>query len=326
MKLPLRAFALLLAALIISGCSKNLDVEVFIVTKGGQSVKLGLVEVKAVPFSEVAKIVKSAAVDPDVLRATAEANAKAVRDKNAPEVSSLNREVTAVSNLQTQTHGAVTESLIRLIRAKLEIEQAFDLRLKIRKNNEPDVRGVLSERAELKWQLTEAYVKNRYDDSEIRALLSAVESVERIFRGEAWAGFEPQREIALRAAADVKTAVKQIRYDHGEIARLMAKLLELEIAGRPESIPEKTPRYIFSRLPMGTVSSKTNADGHCVLTLPPGQWAIAARASRELSGGKEEYFWIVPAPDGERVILSNDNLLSEVLPLEDLKIAGFRNE
>ena len=206
-------FALLLAAFIFSGCSRKLNVEVSIVTKSGQSVKLGLVEVKAVPFSEVAKIVQAAAIDPDVLRATAEAKAKAVRDKNAPMVSSINREVDAAGRLPNQTH---------------------------------------------------------------------------------------------------------------EIARLMAKLLELEIAGRPKIIPEKTPKYIFSLLPRSTVSSKTNADGHCVLTLPPGQWAIAARASRELPNATEEYFWIVHATDEERIILSNDNFLEETKTLQRLEIAFFR--
>src|SRR6266702_2756283 len=53
---------------LLEGCSQKpqqLDVEVFIVTRGGESIKLGLVEVEAIPRDEAIAALKTAYAERD---------------------------------------------------------------------------------------------------------------------------------------------------------------------------------------------------------------------------------------------------------------------
>jgi hypothetical protein len=73
--------------------------------------------------------------------------------------------------------------------------------------------------------------------------------------------------------------------------------------------------FYFEGLPPGVSVAKTDADGKFTMRLPADQrFALAAKASRQILGTIEQYYWLiwVTCREGEttRVFLSNDNLLT----------------
>jgi hypothetical protein len=86
------------------------------------------------------------------------------------------------------------------------------------------------------------------------------------------------------------------------------------IAGRKvaDSEKNKTSAWYFRDLPPSVAQTTTNSEGKFVLNLPPGEYAVAATASREiLSGETETYYWLVKVnadKEKQTVTLSNVNL------------------
>lgn len=69
--------------------------------------------------------------------------------------------------------------------------------------------------------------------------------------------------------------------------------------------------FVFLGIPPSQWSAKTDADGRFQMEIPAtGAFVVVATARRELINNTEEYYWIVrvPATDGQRLFLSNDNL------------------
>jgi hypothetical protein len=85
------------------------------------------------------------------------------------------------------------------------------------------------------------------------------------------------------------------------------------IAGRKVADTEKnkTSAWYFRDLPAGVAETTTNSEGKFVLNLPQGEYAVAATASREISGATETYYWLVKVnanKEKQTVTLSNVNL------------------
>ncbi len=83
--------------------------------------------------------------------------------------------------------------------------------------------------------------------------------------------------------------------------------------------------FYSTNLPPGIATAKTNADGLFTLNLPRnGKIALAARASRQLLGEVEHYYWLVwvslDGASSKRVLLSNDNLTTVESPESVIKL------
>ena len=108
---------------------------------------------------------------------------------------------------------------------------------------------------------------------------------------------------AQRASRKIETAAKQAQ------ARVAVSRKSLASLGNPATV--------LDDLPEAEVTAKTNADGKCMITLPPaGKWVLVARAQRSVTNDDEEiYGWLVQIPQNvTRLMLSNDNVLN---PFED---------
>lgn len=71
------------------------------------------------------------------------------------------------------------------------------------------------------------------------------------------------------------------------------------------------PGIYFESLPSPITKSKTDADGKFTLSLPVGKYVIAAKSSRAVYEGDENYYWIVllnASSPNQSLMLSNDNL------------------
>ena len=69
--------------------------------------------------------------------------------------------------------------------------------------------------------------------------------------------------------------------------------------------------YLFEGLPSPVVTSKTDADGKFLLSIPAGRYVIAARSNRKVFNSTENYYWLVvlnTASPNHSLMLSNDNL------------------
>ena len=112
---------------------------------------------------------------------------------------------------------------------------------------------------------------------------------------------------SLRAAQDraarAKTALDQARRDfaaRGDSLRLRMRLWEDSTYQGYDSIVQGLTR----RAAREAVTDTTGADGWARLTLPPGHWWIYAR-SWDATDPNAEWYWNVPAPAGDTLILSS---------------------
>jgi hypothetical protein len=74
-----------------------------------------------------------------------------------------------------------------------------------------------------------------------------------------------------------------------------------------------SPDYYFSGLPDPLAEAETDADGKFTMTVPPGKYVLAARATRSVLLSDEHYWWMIKFDMGtlsRSVLLSNDNLSS----------------
>ena len=72
--------------------------------------------------------------------------------------------------------------------------------------------------------------------------------------------------------------------------------------------------HFFSDLPAASATATTSADGTFTLAIPrDGRYGIVARASREVGGEKQTYFWFVwvtvDGAMGKRLALNDDNVI-----------------
>lgn len=82
--------------------------------------------------------------------------------------------------------------------------------------------------------------------------------------------------------------------------------------------PDFQAEIIFEGIPRTPLMAKTDADGRFFIKVPrKGRYAFAAKASRQVSGKDETYFWLFwfrANSDGSKVFLSNDNLVGSFNP------------
>lgn len=239
---------ILLATILLAGaCSDSRDApsqasnstgeisgEVFIVTAGGPSIKLGLVTVAAIPEAEINAFIQQRRQIADAL--TKESSSALQASKDA--VSSARAAVAAADRDVSTAAARAHEEYLRCL-------QTADTK-------EECVAG-----------------KPHYEKRAFDVL------------------YARKKELAAREA-------------------------ELRAAAIDATLPNSSEFY-FVDLPAGIASAKTNADGLFTLSIPrDGRYALAARASRQVLGESEEYYWLVwtslEGAASKSVYLSNDNL------------------
>jgi hypothetical protein len=105
-------------------------------------------------------------------------------------------------------------------------------------------------------------------------------------------------------------------YKQGEISRLsdlrIAASALCEEASSHAAWLQSSSMF-FEKLPHAAIASvKTDADGRFTITVPNRTIVLGAKASRRIPfGGAELYYWLVRVdPHTDRIMLSNDNLMS----------------
>ena len=234
---------------------RKLDVDVFIVTKSGESVKLGLVEVKAIPLDAAEK-----SLIPIITKQEIEYK------KHEP--------ARTKSNALTLARAAASEAL-------RDFKQAA---------NAAHASGAYGNFSGYLSMLNDVN-----PDSNQPQNLNIVSDILNTVK---------DREAVTQSGGKLKATVIQLNALLAERSRI-----EEELEQWKKSF-EQSAEVLFAALPHSAISSKTNADGHCSLSLPSGSWVLAARASRLLPDGNyEQYIWIRKSPNGEHFMLSNDNIL-----------------
>jgi hypothetical protein len=83
-----------------------------------------------------------------------------------------------------------------------------------------------------------------------------------------------------------------------------------------------SPAGYFDGLPAAVAQAKTDADGKFSMSLPVGDYVLAAATSRAIFKDMEQYYWLVkldPNDQSQSLMLSNDNMVQtkcrECIPL-----------
>ena len=271
------AWLLFLPLLFVGSCAtRSIHGQVFVVTEGGTSVKLGSVRILLFPEERMLAHV----ADRDHWY---EAALSRARDENAE----LAR-VVAESD-------AISDSLEALRMARLRAE------LKQTETDEERSR----ERARIARRDAQDAV-GKYADAHERRMAAATS--DQIMRGDVDPVEERRRMEVLAEEAD------QAEAREGSLLQRIATLkTQLSGAGarsrfQPLPIPHKTSAMYFEDLPLPRMAAETDADGRFTLRLPStGKWVIAAHGERKLSGRVEDYYWMVRVSTGGEgdLLLSN---------------------
>lgn len=330
---PLRFTVLAALLSLLPACTRKLDVavDVFIVTKAGGSVKLGLVEVRAIPLEAAEKALNpiitkretesktylaaqaTFEADQAKLRADFEAaQTKLQADLKAAQAKLQSDLKAAQAKLQTDPNAIAA----RLAKSRLSASKALqNFKHAINKAAASGGRGIFSG-----YQSDLDSIDFNLNRPERCSVISYImrdrpEQVEVISCGEQLKAAANEYNAILTGRLqewehldeDLKLLDERLRIDE-EVLRsdLKKNLAKLLIPKEPIQGTEE----FFTALPPSALSSKTNADGHCTFHLPSADWLLAATASRQLPDGSyEQYIWILKAPKDGHIMLSNDNTL-----------------
>ena len=333
---PLRVTILTALLSLLPACTRKLDVavDVFIVTKSGGSVKLGLVEVRAIPLDAAEKALNAIITKREIesktfraaqakLRADFEAaqtrlednlknaqaklqsdfkaaQAKLPTDPNAIAAQLAQSRLAASKALQNFKHAidkAAASGGRKIFPGYQSLLDSIDFNL-----NKPEKCSVISD-----------IMRDRPEQVEViscgEQLKAAANQFNALLTGQL-----RERE---RLDEDLKRLDERFHIDenalHSDFEKSLANLVI------PKEPDQGDTEEFFTALPHSALSSKTNADGHCSFHLPSADWILAAKASRQLpDGSHEQYIWILKAPKDGHIMLSNDNMLRPGLsPLRD---------
>lgn len=310
----MRVAVVVLLVLLVVGLSAGLYVvsrpppprplagQLFIVTRGGDNVKLG-----GVPVSLYELAATQASVS-----ATAAAMAR--------EAAALRDQVSAAQVAMVAAQDRAARLAAEDVAAGAAARDAA-----MRYNN-----GRSEARAQLTGRLraamtaaTAAYVAaaNRVATKEKAAMDAA--SAEHDRQQDA---FDAQTVQERQAAATAAAAAAEQRQQALAAAVASGVAAEQAVDALGDKLADCLAlRRVWSALPAPVQTVQTDADGRFSLTLPPaGDYVLGASAARRLLNKEESYFWLVrvvlPAP-GQPLLLTNDTLVGAGSPLSLLPVA-----
>lgn len=288
--------------------SRLVDVDVFIVMKSGESIKLGLINVYATPLETAQK-----AIMPLLEQRRSEMDAyideiKRIEVQFGREAVRLGK---ALAEAQVDDHKASQN----LVSASKDLRKAiFDACVEAVPYIESiKRRSDISEQSKIKFF-------NDFQVDGLKASIEALETdilvqvgvIEKIFMQKPWEGLPEVRKGVLNSIGTLKARADAVSRNQQAVARLKLQKAEADKKALPPKRPVHTAAELFRALPAPSKSSTTNADGRCSLELTEGAWIISAYGGREMAKDKrEDYFWIVPIREGDKIMLSNHNLLGD---------------
>lgn len=310
-----------------SGCAKKprqVDVQVFIVTNSGDNVKLGLVDVRAIPLKRTIDALQPLIAERDAAVAKLDSNEAAQEkefssrvEQHKSELNAAGRRNRAAFNKGAQTAAELKKATEAAAIAASTYLESFRKKVDI---VDPGYATFAQEVYRTEQQLdkdglraTVSFDPHWFGDISVN--LGEPDRAIEIVSRQAWDVLRDQHETVLRTARAFKASIEEAKATKAEVARLStppeADFRSGLAAERKRLI---APERFLAALPAPTSSAKTDADGRCRLILPANEhWVLAANGSRQLLNTREEYVWIVDLPEtqGAQVTLSlsNDNVL-----------------
>ena len=310
----------------LSGCGKPrfaestraVEVEVFIVTKGSQNVKLGLVEVSATKMESVEESLTPISRE----RSERIRNSKKTLAESEEKLTRTQRNLEDLEKKMSRNSLAAYAAQEKYTDAEKNVSEAaksYVTKVALQLTGD-DARAVYEKihRFEDALAIERLYPNTKWDDE--NEIIAEIATFRGILGREVWKGLPAQRDALLAELPQYESAtramfasireVEKIRNDEKELRALVAlSRTSYALAGNPDSVLES--------LPAAQAVAKTNADGKCALTLPRGgNWVLTARARRSVTNDDEEtYVWLIGIPqNATHTMLSNDNVLN---PFED---------
>ena len=324
-------FSLLFLIVGFSGCTKKpreAQVQVFIVTKAGENIKLGLIEVRALSAEAVKLALAPALSRREANLANIDAQIATAKKQHSEQLEAHQSNLLAAKNRKVVAAETATKA-IGAFQAAIDAASAAaeTYSASVRKKLQVDILDPNFSNVDARLRDFEdklggstlrgmsIYLGEKWDDymSETirRNLGRAVDVVNR----EQWKGLPDHRATVLKLATELKNALDTADKSVDDLRRFAPSpsddsVLELESKRRDAEAPD----LLLSVLPVAPISAKTDADGKCQLFLPRNQhWMLAASGVRRVVDRNEYYYWIVPVPENNdptvSLFLSNDNLL-----------------
>jgi len=293
------------------GCKKSpqqVDVQIFIVTKNGDNVKLGLVEVKAYPYDSVFESLKS------------------IKEKRTAALSELDKRASTLEKKYTEEVSNSDAAIASAHTKWLHAATASDNALKVFNQTVDSADSVVDKYVNSlrfdddigkKFAFEESFeaIELKFSHGDLLELAKPDKAI-KIVNKDVWKYLPQLRSSVISSASALKSAIEQEKTSKLQFDTIREKKpddgFRQEIAHERENL--LNPENFYNSLPSTNYFAKTDADGKCRLLLPPNQqWIIAAVGRRELP--HEQYVWIVSLPQKNvekySIILSNDNMLGE---------------
>lgn len=314
-----------LAFYIHRNLSRSIEIEVFVVTKGSQNIKLGLVEVSATELKTAKAYLtpvceeksakmritkKSLAESEENLSQTQQERQDLEKNRESKRLAAFNSQE-KYTDVHKRTSEALKSSLepLRVQLRQLNSASSSPATVDVNEKMRAFDRDIA---------IDELYPHAGWDDES--EIISEIGKFREILGREVWKGIPPARNALLTELSQYESAtrtlfaaegkVEKIKKDENELTTLVAiNRASVDLAGNFDSV--------FDNLPQAQAVAKTNAEGKCTLTLPKGgNWVVTARSRRTVTNDNEEtYDWLVQIPqNATHIMLSNDNVLN---PLED---------
>lgn len=288
-------FAVSLVGLAPGGCGparRSIGGQVFIVTGGGQSLELGLVDVRL--------------FDAGRIRQHLEDRERAYHER-VDEIRALN----AFGVAQVARDNRTRDSLNAQYRRRLEAElRSAETDLSRAESSQRAAIGLEREAAQA-YQTAIARAIGTTSGADIAKGVRADAEKTKLERAQR------NRDVADALVETQRQRIADLR------ARIAAPVTNL--VPRAQAVPELDSDWYFQDLPPSIQSAETDAEGRFELVAPkPGEYVLAARAARDLDGVRESYFWLVRVSVGKErqtVLLGNSTWTRSDSPRSLLHLA-----
>jgi len=316
-----------------STVSTHVDVEVFIVTKGSENVKLGLVDVEAYPKQSVTAALRPFLADRKKQEERLSQKAEQERKDFDKKLEDSSKRESDAEQLLNQTK-AVREAALTTLRGSLmaanhsgseyieqqrvKLDLPVDWYIGDSDDSDPKIKTLKDLSKKLDLDSLIYGIDGLPDEKSLKPWFTKWRD---LLGREVWTGLPTQRDSLLKVmsqaeAADLAQQKAQTEYDSAD--HIHQELLDNSVSPSGEMLTHILANTeLFSQLPQSAVSEKTDADGKCRLELPNrGQWIVTATAQRMVGDKVEVYWWMVEVPEEKQsektpILLSNDNLLTD---------------
>lgn len=279
------------------GCSREekIDGSIFIVTKGSENFKLGLVSVSVFDQQQI---------EPYLAKTTAdlEKTLKELKQQRERVSGEKNKTISASYALEQQFENANDLANKTFLKIGSDLTKRPEFTASDQKSLEEAIENYDSAAAEMKFFYKPKVEKLKRYKQEVAEMQTNWDSLKPTY---------------LKQADEKDRLYQEWQKAKGESDNYAQSLAA--VTERLDNWPAEQPRVYFNSPPTPLAVAKTDADGKFSLQLyKKGEFVLAAQAQRQVSGNTEKYFWLVRVrPDRKsvmQVMLSNDNLITANSP------------